>query len=509
MPAGGQEITSGKTKGDREDQSFMDVLSIADSAAKSKAPEQKLTDRTAGNRETAKAPERTKVTDQTGENSNRDIAGKTSEKDDPGIKKTAESEQNTDNTSDTGTVTAIEDAAEDVKQIVEEKLGISDEELDQIMETLGLTMTDLLDPKVMADIVAQVKEVTPVDILTDDTLSGIVTDLQSSVRETTSSLIQEMDMTPEEFKNTLTALKNEYEVVSPTPETQENTEDFSAVLRDRGQKIQQSPEDTVRTPAEAVRTTEPEPDRTERISVEDKGSKEVSLNVTVKEGAQSSNTGGQNPDPSSDDILRSEGRAAHTEARAETTVNNNIFFQNLNAAVENTLEAAALGETTTPGSTMAEAMDIINQINSQIRAVVDSETQSLSMQLHPQSLGRLNVELVAKAGQLTAQFEAETASVKTALETHLVELKQSLEQRGIRVESVEVTVASHEFEQNLMGGEQSGAASQQPGGRPGRTRNINLNDPEIEEGVPGDIPEEEKIARDMMAANGNSVDYMA
>ena len=35
VPAGVQEITSGKAKGEnREDQSFMDVLSIADSASK-------------------------------------------------------------------------------------------------------------------------------------------------------------------------------------------------------------------------------------------------------------------------------------------------------------------------------------------------------------------------------------------------------------------------------------------------------------------------------------------
>jgi flagellar hook-length control protein FliK len=210
------------------------------------------------------------------------------------------------------------------------------------------------------------------------------------------------------------------------------------------------------------------------------------------------------------DILRSEGRARHTETRNETAAhNNNIFFQNLTNAVENTLDNMSVTEARTPASTIADAMDLINQINSQIRAVIDNETQSLSMQLHPQSLGRLNVELVAKAGQLTAQFEAENASVKAALETRIAELKETLEQRGVKVESVEVTIASHEFEQNLMGGEQSGTASEGSQGRGRRNRSINLNEAEKEGSEGEDAPEDEKIAREIMAANGNSVDFTA
>ena len=60
-----------------------------------------------------------------------------------------------------------------------------------------------------------------------------------------------------------------------------------------------------------------------------------------------------------------------------------------------------------------------------------------------------------------------------------------------------------------MGGEQSGDGTQEGGRRSQRTRNINLN--ELESGdTDGEvITEEERIARDMMAANGNSVDFTA
>ncbi len=524
IPAGATEITSTKAKGDREDQSFMDVLSIADSAARTKAPEKDI-------KADTNTPKETKQTEAA---KPKDVKKDSSGQDNKEVSDSAKTEKKEQVREDTKTTDPkVKEAVEEIKEAVKEKLGITDEELTQVMETLGLTMADLLDPKTMADIAAQVKNVTPVDIVADDTLSGIVTDLQSTVREITSDLIQKLDVTPEEFKeikNTFAETitnTNEYEVVSPTRESTENTQDLSATPNDRiaadnqvrpEETVQEPTKDTVRTPAEAVADvkTEVQPDRTERISETSEGGQEVSLKVRVEDrrGQEGQNqTAGNNENGSQtpqDDIIRSEGRARHTEAHADITSNqNNIFFQNLNTAVENTLEAVTATQNSMPSTTMVDAMDLINQINSQIRAVIDNETQSLSMQLHPQSLGRLNVELIAKAGQLTAQFEAENASVKAALETRLVELKETLEQRGVRVESVEVTIASHEFEQNLMGGEQSGAASEGSQGRGRRTRSINLNDDAID-GIDGeDTTEEERIARDMMAANGNSVDYMA
>ena len=536
IPAGAQEITSVKAKGEgKEEQSFMDVLSIADSASRARtdqtqqisAPDTRNKPQQTKDTKGTKASDKTDKPDQTKARDTKDVKQDDPGKDSKEVTDTSKSETRTDRADKADGAESvkvdprIEAAAKEVAASVGEVLDISDEELTQVMETLGLVMTDLLDPKAVVEVVAEVKDVTPVDIVSDEELSGIVTDLQGSVREITSDLIQEMDITPEEFKNTLAEIKTEYEVVSPESEPQEETQDLKTETPFVKTEEESPKEATVRTPAEAVRVvrTETPEDRTGRISEErDTGRREVDLEVRVRPEADNGNENNSQSfgdtneqDASPDNILRSEGRARRTEAHADETPNNNsIFFQNLNTAVENTLEAAAAGEVAAPGSTAVDAMDLINQINSQIRAVVDNETQSLSMQLHPQSLGRLNVELVSKAGQLTAQFEAEDASVKAALETRIAELKETLEQRGIRVESVEVTVASHEFEQNLMGGEQSGNTQQDSGSRPGgRTRSINLNDLEALGGDIEDIPEDERIARDMMAADGNSVDYMA
>ncbi len=522
MAVGAQEITSGKAKGRADGASFMDIMNLADTAAGAakdandslmnmKAPDAKAEVKTETGTET-------KPTDV--KKDAKDNKDQTKVQEAPKSQKTEKAADDTKQQDP-----KIEKAIEDVKQAIKEELGITDEELDQVLEVLGIAMTDLLDPKVMTDIVAQVKEVTPVDIVSNEELTTLVSSLQSTVREITGDLIQELDITPEEFKKAIAEIKNEYEVVSPEPRevpeeeattvksfevpTKEETKDIDP-KRDADEDT--SFQDTVRTPAEAVKTTtvEVHQDRTERMSDEKEGESKVSLDINVNgRDNTAQNNMSQGSETTQDDLFRSEGRTRTTgNAENHTNHNNNIFIQNLTNAVENTLEAVAETSTLAPHSTMVDAMDLIEQINSQIRAVIDNETQSLAMQLHPESLGRMNVELVSKGGQITAQFEAENASVRAALESHIAELKQTLEQRGLRVENVEVTVATHEFEQNLMGGEQSGEASQQSGkGR--RTRNINLNDLNLEDIPEEEMEEEERIAREMMAANGNSVDFTA
>ena len=511
MAVGAQEITSGKTKGKADGQSFMDIMNLADTSGNVNAGYAGQDVGAAKNtKDMAKAQYKdvkSSRPDETQKEKPSDV-----KKDANGDKGTARVEdtsktQKTAKTEDsTKQDQKIVEAAEEVKGAIEEELQISDEEMDQILEILGITTVDLLDPKVITDIVAQVKDVTPVDIVSNEELTNLVSSLQGEVREITSDLIQEMDITPEEFKEAVAEVKNEYEAVSPIPE--EETKDFDP---EKVREDDKSLNDTVRTPAEAVSVrperAEEHQGRTERIPDEE-GRREVSLDINVRNESSAQDNTGTSEGSSQDDLFRSQGRAErHVRGEAQSTANNNIFFQNLTGAVENAIEAAE-AQTPTPGTTMVDAMDLIDQISSQVRAVVDNETQSLAMQLHPQSLGRLNVELVSKGGQVTAQFEAENASVRAALESHIAELRETLEQRGLRVENVEVTIASHEFEQNLMGGQQSDN-TEHGSGRRSRTRRINLNDMDVEGFPDEDIDEGERIAREMMAADGNSVDFTA
>ena len=89
----------------------------------------------------------------------------------------------------------------------------------------------------------------------------------------------------------------------------------------------------------------------------------------------------------------------------------------------------------------------------------------------------------------------------------MVQLKENFAEQGVKVEAIEVTVQTHQFEQNLEQGRgnNSNTANETGAGRK-RTRRINLNTAFAEEEPQ---TEEDRIAADMMSANGNTVDFTA
>ena len=98
-----------------------------------------------------------------------------------------------------------------------------------------------------------------------------------------------------------------------------------------------------------------------------------------------------------------------------------------------------------------DAVKIIKQIVDEIKLSVKQDMTKLEMQLYPEHLGKLSLEIMSKEGAVTAQITAQTIAAKEAIESQLVVLKQNMEEQGIKIESIEVTLASHGFEQNNEG----------------------------------------------------------
>ena len=89
----------------------------------------------------------------------------------------------------------------------------------------------------------------------------------------------------------------------------------------------------------------------------------------------------------------------------------------------------------------------------------------------------------------------------------MADLRQNLTQAGVKVDAIEVTVASHEFERNL---EQNGESEKQQGERQEEkvSHRRNLNSDSLDE-LSGLMTEEETLAAQIMRDNGNSVDLTA
>ena len=157
----------------------------------------------------------------------------------------------------------------------------------------------------------------------------------------------------------------------------------------------------------------------------------------------------------------------------------------------------------------SQTMDIMNQIMDYMKIQLKPGMDQLQMQLHPESLGTVHIQLTSKAGEVTAQFQVQNEEVKAVLESQIVELKESLKEQGVKVEAVQVTVENHGFESNLWQGQGKEENASSQNGRKAQRR-INLRELDalsMEESE--EISSEDALRAKIMEANGNTVDYTA
>jgi len=155
--------------------------------------------------------------------------------------------------------------------------------------------------------------------------------------------------------------------------------------------------------------------------------------------------------------------------------------------------------------------DIMRQVTQAIRLDFTADTTTMEMQLHPQSLGNITVMLTQdKDGNMAAQLQTQSESVKEALESQITQLIRQFDERGVKVTEIRISVETQAFDQNLeQGRDRNAEEAYERGGRIGASRGINLNEIDLEEMNEMGLSREEILNAEMMAANGNTVDYKA
>lgn len=207
------------------------------------------------------------------------------------------------------------------------------------------------------------------------------------------------------------------------------------------------------------------------------------------------NTSGQTKDQGSDKAGERHSGEKGQEGSSfvlNPTQNTNPNLQNVQTA-----QPAAAWDVNT--------QDIMRQIMDYMRIQLKPDMSQLEMQLHPANLGTLQIHVASKGGVLTANFVAQNEAVKAALESQMVQLKDNFAEQGVKVEAIEVTVQTHQFEENLEQGQQKnqGSAEKKP-----RNRRIMLDGPLTMEEL-SEMDQEEQLAAEMMAASGSTVEYTA
>jgi len=352
--------------------------------------------------------------------------------------------------------------------------GISVEEVHSAMEELGMEPLDMLNADALGRLVLKLGGAEDsYALITDETLYDNYRLLMGQLDNVLQESAQDLEMPQEEMAGLLEKL-SEPQAEVPVEETA--------------------------VPAQSVERELPE-DRTERTPLEAEPQ-----TVSTAEGTVQGGKNAQDAQDAEEQQTESQPRghsergseAGQTVDKAGRSQQFHLFGQDFRTGFQ---PDTAQTEQIPQGSTWsADTRSIMNQIMDFMKLQLNADTTSLEMQLHPASLGTLQVQIDSKGGLMTAHFITQNESVKAALESQIVQLQDSFEQQGIKVEAIEVTVQTHEFEQNLEQGRERG--SQEPG-KKSRTRKISLNDSSAAE----EREEEDALAADLMAARGGTVDY--
>lgn len=158
-----------------------------------------------------------------------------------------------------------------------------------------------------------------------------------------------------------------------------------------------------------------------------------------------------------------------------------------------------------PKYTSVNATDIIRQIVDQISIAKTTGESVIEMQLNPENLGKLYINVTERNSEITARIAVANETVKNALESQMAALRENLLDTNIRVNDVEITIATHEFERNLEqnAGNENGRQDGQQFTHQSSSNGGNRTDHNEA------ASDEAGLAAQIMRDNGNSVDFMA
>lgn len=371
---------------------------------------------------------------------------------------------------------------EDVRQVLKDKLGVTDEEIADAMQKLGLIVADLIQPNQLAQLTAELTGCENVgELLCNSSFMEIV----NEIGELSQNLLDELGMTPQMFTETVAAASQ----VVTTPESA---------------GIEQLPEMQVTENVKA--------DKTAANDTSDQMNSVLKEENTVQTASDADEVEIQKPE---DNILLQKEVAEETDTKADDgqtgnrNESGNTSNQTAFVSQEHTVDPAAAKtpETVPEFSRQLDTLDLIRQVTEFTKVTVREAQTTMEMQLNPEHLGKLYIEVTTKEGNVSAHIMTQNELVKEALESQMAELKQSMNQAGVKVDAVEVTVGSHEFEKNLeQNAKQDERQAEEQEKASPKTRRINLD--ELDE-LSGVMSEEEALVAQIMADHGNSVDYTA
>ncbi len=301
---------------------------------------------------------------------------------------------------------------------VVEFFNITPEELQGQLDSLGMNVSDLADPDSLKQLFVSLDCGNDVSmLLTDQNLLNSFEDLLGEVTD----LLEEFGVSGEMISDVVTQCfgsenKFKLDLLGKEASPELKPEEEKNALTDENEEMTAAPVD--------------------------KDGEEKNLKIEFNKEDRGS-------DKTSGDKKKSTASVSNND-QAEKFINNMVekFRQNVS-------------EITGIDKAAGNLRGIADQILNQIKVNLTADVTSLEIRLTPEHLGKVSVQIQESDGVITAKFHTENQVSKEAIESNLIQFKETLREQGIKVDSVEVSVSDFSFGKDK--GSENNAADQNSG----------------------------------------------
>lgn len=334
----------------------------------------------------------------------------------------------------------VNEAVQDVKDTIKDELDVSDEDIAKAMEVLGMTATDLLSVVKVTELVGELTGTDAITLITDDDMLSRLTSVLDVVNAAQQDIADMPGVNVEDVSDVIATANTEADVNKDVTD--------NVVSNNQPAAIEESLSDML--------------------------AKKITTDGSAK---QQNNAGEQN----------------HNTETYGSVADNMIQSMSDSFADIITEDTAYVSEA-----------DIVNQVIDQIKLTSGKELTSIEVMLNPERLGSVHVTVSAKNGILTAQIAAQNEQVKTALENQMTTLRENFENQGIKVDAVEITVMTHQFEAGQNFGQNESERKQSE-----RKLNKKLDLSAYDDEVDDEFSDDELRRKDSIQNGNSSVEYIA
>lgn len=309
----------------------------------------------------------------------------------------------------------LEQIGEEVVSFLKETFGMSEEDIVDVLELLGITPAELVfvatpdaqtvNPVNVDNIKALIMEVHGVEdanlFLTSDQMSGELNEVMDGIQDILSEQLG----------------------IDVTNMSQEDSKIFLGFA----EKLEQFVTGQEKMPDGKV-IDEPSEDVSQAVNTETESEIPVVVEMTEESGTSDTTADSRQTLP--------EMSGESSDPVAESPIQ--AFVERLSESFENVRQDGAEGSRVTMNN-------IVEQVVNHVKIRVLPQTTSMELQLNPESLGRVNLNVTSNNGTATATLTVQNEIAKEALESQLTVLRENLENQGLKVDSVEVNVSEFGF----------------------------------------------------------------